>query len=332
MKRTLLSALVLSAVALFLYYDHEAAAAAFSALSACIRQIVPSLFPYMVLSSLIVSLELAAPLCRVFPMHVFGLPSCTAPVLLTGLLCGFPVGAVGCAALSQSGKITKREAAHLCALSCHTSPAFLLGVVGTAWGSKSFALLLYGTCVAFAVVYGVLFRPSRCNRTTDRAARAIVPHPKLAPAFCRAVCDAASSCLTVTGFIVFFRTASAVIATAVPLLTVPCAILLEFSSGALYGAQVGGAVGAGMTGFAVGFSGLSVLAQLLQYLAPQDIPFKPVLYAKLCEGLLTAATAILRYLRQPLQPAANTRASSALLSAPALLLPLCLLLLLWYNR
>lgn len=325
MKKYLLSALVLSAAVLFLRYDREAADAALTALSSCIRQVIPSLFPYMVLSSLILSLDLAAPLCRLIPMRVFGLPACAAPVFITGLLCGFPVGAAGCASLCESGKITKQDAARLCAISSHTGPAFLIGVVGALWGSKRFGILLYTAGIIFAIVSGLVMRAYHPHAAVSELNQPVFPQPKVIPAFCRAVTDAASSCLAVTGFIVFFRVAAVVLSTVLPPLADLSAAVFEFSSGAIRGAQMGGISGACMTGFAVGFSGLSVMAQILKFLSPLDIPFAPVFTAKLIEGGLTAGISALWYLLSPMQPAADVLSSAAMLSAPAMLLPLCIL-------
>lgn len=324
-RKTLLSVLVLAAAVLFLQYNTEASGAALDALSSCIRQVIPSLFPYMVLSSLILSLDLAAPLYRLIPMQVFGLPACTAPVFLTGLLCGFPVGAAGCAALCESGKITKQDAARLCALSSHTSPAFLIGVVGTLWGSKKFGIFLYAFAVLYAVVSGLVMRPS-C-RSSAFSVRNPPPflQPKAIPAFCCAVTDAASSCLSIVGFIVFFRAAAVVLSSVLPPLTDLFAAVFEFSSGSVRGAQIGGMAGVCMTGFAVGFSGLSVCAQILRFLAPCEIPFAPVFAVKLVEGMLTAAAAAIFYLRSPMQPAEDALSSAVILSPPAMLIPLIVL-------
>ena len=55
------------------------------------------------------------------PMHI--------PVLLCGLLCGYPVGARLCADFRQRGQISPLEADCLLAICNHPSPMFLLGYV-----------------------------------------------------------------------------------------------------------------------------------------------------------------------------------------------------------
>lgn len=323
-KYILLTATLLAAF-LLLKYDRIAAESALSALSACVRQVIPSLFPYMVLSSFILALDLAQPLYRFIPMSVFRLPSCTAPVFLSGLLCGSPVGAAGCASLYESGRITKDEASRLCAISSHTSPAFLIGTVGALWGSKKFGVVLYVTSISFAMFGGIVLRFRRTEQRPSSCSSSVFPAPKAIPAFCKAVTDAASSCLAVTGFIVFFRVMSSATSAVFPAMSDIFSVTFEFSQGAVRGAEIGGICGAALTGFAVGFSGFSVFMQILKYLSANEIPFTPVLITKLLEGLFTSAVAVIYYHLSPMQPIEDALSGKDILTPPALLVPIFVL-------
>ena len=104
--------------------------------------------------------------------------------------------------------------------------------------------------------------------------------------------------------------------------------MLEFSAGTSAGAAVGGLPGAVITGFAVGFSGLSVLAQIAAYLTPQEIAVLPVFAVKLAEGFFTAAAAAVFYHLVPIEPAADTFLSVLPPSPPALfIIPAVLIVL-----
>lgn len=321
-RKILLTTLSLTTAFLLLKYDQAVSDSALAALSTCIRLVIPSLFPYMVLSSFIIALDLAEPLYRLIPMSTFRLPSCTAPVFLTGLLCGAPTSAAGCASLCENGRITKNEAARLCALSSHTSPAFLIGTVGALWGSKSFGIVLYMTEVMFTLVNGIVLRFRKDEAHSSACMTAINPMPKAIPALCKSVTDAASSCLAITGFIVFFRVACTIASTVLPPLADLFSATFEFSSGAVQGAKLGGISGAALTGFAVGFSGFSVFMQILRFLSASDIPFAPLFKTKLAEGIVTAAVAVLYYLHSPMQPTADALSLQDILSAGEMLVPL----------
>lgn len=96
------------------------------------NSVVPALFPFMVLSNLIVNAGgisvLMTPVYKI--LHTW-LPITEngCYVLLTGLLCGCPMGAKTCADFVKSGRITFCEGNFLLAICNHPSPMFLLGYV-----------------------------------------------------------------------------------------------------------------------------------------------------------------------------------------------------------
>lgn len=102
-------------------------------LSLCARTVIPSLFPFMVISELMVRSGAGESLGRLFsrPMrYLFGLSGagCTAVVL--GSLCGFPVGARTAVALYDRNAISRRECEHLLTFCNCPSSAFLVTAVG----------------------------------------------------------------------------------------------------------------------------------------------------------------------------------------------------------
>ena len=193
--KLLLTAVIFAAFMLFLIYDREISAAALAALSVAVEKVIPSLFPFMVLSSMIVSLGLADSFGKIIPTKLFSLPQSSAAVILTGILCGFPVGAVGSAELYRSGHITKDEAARLCAISCHVSPAFLIGVVATVWGSKAFGIFLFFFGVLYALISGVIMGAKKSSVMAKIKVAPTEIRQSAVTVFCRAVSDSASSCL-----------------------------------------------------------------------------------------------------------------------------------------
>ena len=94
--------------------------------------VVPALFPFMVLSSLIVasgSLSILMAPVRLVLGPLLGLSAEGCYTLLSGLVCGFPMGAKTCADFLSRGQISLREGKFLMAVCNHASPMFLLGYV-----------------------------------------------------------------------------------------------------------------------------------------------------------------------------------------------------------
>ena len=281
--------------------------AALSALNHSVRKVIPALFPYMVLSSFFVHLRLADSVSRVLPMCYFGFPDSAAPVLLTGLLFGFPAGASGCAHLFRSGELSREESARLCALSGHVSPAFLMGSIGALWDSKAYGLFLFLCSTAYTVITGFILG----RKHTVPSSSVITPakEENTVTVFCQSVTSAASACLGIIGFIVFFRSAGAVIAETLPALRAFVSVVFEFSYGCVYSAGLGGIRGAALTGFAVGFSGLSVLLQTASFISPEGISLLPFAVSKLCEGIFLASASAVFYFFCPLESAADAFSS-----------------------
>ena len=115
--------------------------------------VVPALFPFMVLSSVLSGSggisRLMQPFTAVF--RFCGLSADGWYVLLTGLLCGCPMGAKTCADFLAEGRLSSSEAKFLFALCNHPSPMFLAGFV-----YPMFAAQLPLLCFVFAIYMPLL--------------------------------------------------------------------------------------------------------------------------------------------------------------------------------
>ena len=136
----------------------------------CLRAVIPSLFPFFAVSSLLVSLGaadgagrvLARPFRRLFRCGGAG---CAA--LLLGLIGGYPVGARTAAALVRQGALTPQEGGRLLTFCNNAGPAFAVGVAGvTVFSSGRIGVYLYLIHVTAALAAGLLL----CRRGSPSAA------------------------------------------------------------------------------------------------------------------------------------------------------------------
>lgn len=290
----------------------EAIEGAKEGLSLCFNVIVPSLFPFFVLSSLVVDLGLAAYLGRALEglmrplFRVSG--SCAAAVAL-GFIGGYPVGARTALQLYEQGLCSKTEAERLLAFCNNSGPAFILGVVGAGiFGDSRVGLLLYLTHALASLLVGLLFRfygggdSARARGQRPKPIRTVT----LPTAFTGAVARALQSTLNICAFVVFFAvvlrllSAYGVLSALAQLLSLAgfegewarrlVAGLLELSSGVASlrgGAQLAGRVS--MAAFMLGWAGLSVHCQVLSFLVDSGLSARVYLAGKLCHGLIAAA-------------------------------------------
>ena len=290
----------------------EAIAGAKEGLGLCGNVIVPSLFPFFVLSALAVDLGLAACLGRAMERvmrPLFRVNGCCAAAVVMGFVGGYPVGARTALGLYQQGLCSRDEAERLLAFCNNSGPAFILGVVGAGvFGSGRVGLLLYLTHALSSLLVGLLFRfhgapPGRAG-APGGAARPQFKAVRAGAAFTDAVGKALQSTLNICAFVVFFSVmlrllaAFGVLSAAARLLGLfgvgpewarrLVAGLLELSSGvaSLAGAGAGGVP---MAAFMLGWAGLSVHCQVLSFLADSGLGVRTYLLGKLCHGAIAAA-------------------------------------------
>ena len=324
---------LLGAIAALLFYPAEAVAAAKSGLELCGNVIIPSLFPFFVLSSLCVELGLIRRLGRSLePVMepLFGVGGACSAAFALGIIGGYPVGARTAIALYEKGACSKKEAERLLAFCNNSGPAFILGVVGAGvFRSSRVGVVLYLVHVVSSILVGVLFRVFSGRGTRGAAVREQAGERMSFPAaFTKSVKDAFSSALSICGFVIFFTVVirilflSGAMAAAAGLLgTVlrPLGIGREWAEKLLIGAiemssgvwSLQSASGTltgrmAMAAFILGWAGVSVHCQVLSFIGSSGLSTRPYLLGKLLHGGISAAltAAVCRFV--PLGQAATS--------------------------
>ncbi len=299
----LISTFALTALALI--FSEESSDAVLRAMNSCAFTIIPSLFPYMVLSHLIVSTGGAEILTRLFGRffaRVFKVSEYAVTPLILGFLCGFPVGAKNSVELYKSGAVSRSECEHLIAVSNNTGPAFIIEVVGRCYfGSRFTGLIFYLIQLISVVIVGIIYGRIHKNGTTNVMIKPCRARIGFSSQLASAVSSAAHASVTVSGFIVFFSlicSYTTMIGDAIHAdntLKAAVGALLEFSSATKSASLLAGAPAFALAAFAINFSGLSVFAQTAAISDSDGISLLPCFSCKLAEGLVGAATATLLF-------------------------------------
>ncbi len=288
--------LMLCAVVLTFFSD-RASCYAWDALKVCAVSVVPSLFPYMVISSLIVSTKSAAVIGNILPVsRLFSLKKKASAPIILGFLCGFPVGAKATVDMYKSGEISKEEAEVLISVSNNTGPSFVVSVIGASfWKSSLFgwqlyAYQLFSALIASLTVNRLIF-PFKVSKLTAGSTSL----ERKSSSFFNAVSDSAGSVITVCAFIVFFSVIAGfslpLISYISPTLAGIFSSILELTKGTAFSAAVGGAEGRFLTGLCVGWSGISVFCQTASFTSPQKLSLKRTFCTKAIQGILCGAMA-----------------------------------------
>ena len=271
----------------------------------CAKSVVPSLFPFMVISELAVSANLIAylPSRLLAPMRrALGLSDTGCAAVLLGLLCGSPIGARSAVLALGQGKIEKREAERILTCSLCPSSAFVIGALGiTLLKDRRLGIIIYFSALISALLTGVLFRlVGGSAATSSDFSPPRLQKRSAASLFTAAVAGATGSILLVSAYVVFFSALMGALGS----------VLGRFSSSAPLSAvlfcllELSGGVGCAATlasptlalllcSFAVGWSGLSVHCQLQSICEECGISLRPYLLSKLLQGVLcTLLTAL----------------------------------------
>ncbi len=304
---TPLAVAVIAVSLLFLSSPETVSEATGRALSLCVTRVIPSVFPFSVLSSMFVAVGGARAVDRALSpvsRRLFGTER-GASALFLGLLFGFPLGALTVGEEYRSGSLDRDEAARMLAFVCCASPTFPVYAVGVGcFGSAAVGLVIWAAQATVSVIIGLVtgvLLPKSPVQSAPQPKKESVPAAGALSLVTRAVTDGSRVILNVCGSVTFFSIASSVASEAVGRITdsvVPKLIIsavFEFSSGtSLAGAaceagEIGRGAAIAIAAFSVGFAGLSVMFQTSSVC--EGVPLLPYVCGKLITGLATAAAA-----------------------------------------
>ncbi|MGN0823977.1 MAG: hypothetical protein ACI4MB_02775 [Candidatus Coproplasma sp.] len=262
--------------------------------------VLPSLFPFMVVSLLLCGSgainAASAPFEKV--CKKLNLSPAALPLFLLSAVSGYPAGSRLLSEYYSSGKISDSQAKILAPLCSICSPAFALGTVGfKAFGGGycgvKLILAAYISVIATTLIYALL--PAKKQRGECLAPKKIKGGDLLYDSFYGAV----NAVLCAGGFICFFYTLSKAVQDYNLLLPLTallrpligdcadglCLGLIEATGGIFAAARTGGYFAVPTAGFLLVFGGGSILFQQLCYLTKCKIKPSSFIFIKFIQGV-----------------------------------------------
>ena len=219
LKKAALVSAVAGIVAVLTLMPADCAGGVKKGLEYSCRIIIPSLFPYMALSSFIIRSgamddisELLSPVTKA----LFNLPGCCTPCILLSMAGGFPVGAKCTAVLYEKGKISSSQAQRLMCFCVCPGPAFLITGVGAVMlGNTAAGAVIYLaqviSCFIVGIAAGLFARLFRKGKEIEAPSAEKAPQKSLISNIVLSVSDGAYSIIGMTAMIVIFTMAETVI-------------------------------------------------------------------------------------------------------------------------
>ena len=188
-----------------LFYSNAAVNGARRGIGYCLNILIPSLFPFMVLSTYLIKCGISEKIGHHLGgiTHIlFGLPGCTAPTILMSLIGGYPVGARGISVLLKEGNITEKQAQRMLCFCVNSGPAFVISAVGgVLLRNVKIGIILFASQIAAALFLGILCR-------FQKEAEEVFPKRSKTSSsdspFIFSTADAAKGILNMCAFVVLF--------------------------------------------------------------------------------------------------------------------------------
>ena len=140
---------------------------AISGIDLCLRTVIPSLFPFFILTGILSNtiighrFSLLQPICRFCKI-----PDGSASLLILGLLAGYPVGAQLVSQAQRDGNLSYSSAIRMAAFCNNAGPSFIFGILSTMFIHSYNAWFLWGIQIISALIVGVLlpsYNVDPCN-------------------------------------------------------------------------------------------------------------------------------------------------------------------------
>ena len=267
------------------------------------RHVLPTLLPYMILINILICTPALHWICRItstFLCPLLGTSYYGTFAVLTGFLCGYPMGAKTTSDLLNVNKISRSEASYLLSFCNNTSPAFILSYV-VAQNMKErnlcipFFLILTFTPLMLSFIFRLFYRlpESSCSFPQVTPGSFSNPSESISDSFLdRCILNAFESVTKVGGYMMMFSVLIQLLASVLPntifslllysSLEISTGIRLLFSS-ALYTTEK-----IILCAFLTSFGGWCCIAQTYSMISGSQLPILPYIAEKLATALVTS--------------------------------------------
>ena len=206
-KKYIILLILMLGLILLIIRSQSAIEAARGALILCYQTVIPTLFPFFVLSKIFIDGGFASICAKIFypiTRALLGINGVASLPFLLGILSGYPTGAKCVMSLYESGQITKEEVKRLLPICNNAGPLFIIGAVGCVMlGQLRLGVYLYVVHILSAFISAIIQRFFYRQSNNSTCAFKIAEQGIL-PVFSAAVTDSVFTMLTVCGFVVFF--------------------------------------------------------------------------------------------------------------------------------
>lgn len=286
----------------------------------CLNTLVPSLFPFMALSSFIMRTD-----ALYIPSKIFGkateclflMPKSAGQIIFMSLIGGYPVGAKLASDALARGEITESEAKRLCIFCMNAGPAFTVTALGVnIYGNAQAGIIIYASLCISSVIIGMLTRFLCDGKITVKTNR--IEKNVSADDITFSVWDAFEATLRICAWVILFSAFLPCITAKIGKAGEFVGAIAEVTSGSV---TVSKSCPIPVVTALCGFGGFCVHCQVLKYLKQCGLPYKIFFAGRLLNSALSAAVCHLILYLFPIEQNVAYTFTGARVSAISVSLP-----------
>lgn len=299
MRRKIFAAGLSILALLFVIYPDIACKGAESGLMLWFNVIIPSLLPFMIISSLLIKLQVTGYISRIFyPVFhcIFGLSESGCYPAIVGMLSGYPLGAGTVGEIYRQNGISKKEAQYLLGFCNNASPMFMLEYVGVKCLNldKPIVILLILYISAIINAWISRYKYNGSGNYEENISKQKYP---LMEALDKSILSSAVTLTKVGGYIILFSIAAGLIQYILPVSDIVklagCGIL-EITTGCemIAMSHINIMIKRVVIAGACAFGGFSSVAQTASVLIGTGLSMKKYLWQKFRQSLIAVLIAL----------------------------------------
>lgn len=256
-------------------------------LKMCFYIILPSLFPFMVLSTYIIKsniFEFAYKFLSPVSRLLFRQPACTVPVIIMSMIGGFPVGIKMVGNLLRENSITKKQAQRLCIFCMNGGPAFIITAVGVNMlGSTKAGVIMFVSLCLSSLIIGIFTRFLGDKDELKELTRS----PNTLVSLSSAVSDALQTVLGICAWVVIFSAITNCLKICIDNESIYTAIssFLEVTNGCV---MLTGKMPVPVITAIIGFSGVCVHCQVISELKECGVKYSHFFVCRVLNGAVAS--------------------------------------------
>lgn len=271
-----------------IFFGKQSSDGLYKGICFCAQVLVPSLFPFMVISSIVAKsgISFSGRILNKISNALFGISGKTAVAVLIGVLGGYPVGARGIKTLYENGEISESEAVKASYTAVGAGPGFLITFVGTKLlNNFQIGVILLCSQIVSVIIIGIvnkyLFKDTVLyNSEKEKSAKT----KNSSDLFVSSVSGAVYGIIEMCGIVVIFSAFISVIEGLIGE-NIFVETFLEVTTACNTLSKSGNIT---LTAFAVGFGGICVHFQIFQALNGIGIKKLLFIFYRIVQGIITA--------------------------------------------